>query len=61
MIKQEYLKIRRKTMVKPTTVKITQITVAEFGSMSKQIYGLGDDSQVYWWDAGEHIWVLWAS
>jgi hypothetical protein len=48
-------------MVKQTNVKIIQITVAELGSMSKQIYGLGDDSQVYWWDAGEHIWVLWAS
>ncbi len=46
--------------MKPENVKIINIIMGKLGSMTETIYGLGDDSLVYWWNPADHTWKLWA-
>lgn len=39
---------------------IIQITAASGGS-APQVFGLGDDQQIYYWDNIQHEWRLWTS
>ncbi|KND49981.1 MAG: hypothetical protein AB203_03265 [Parcubacteria bacterium C7867-008] len=41
---------------KPAHVEIINITIQ---SDNRLIYGLGNDSMVYFWDAARHVWILW--
>lgn len=44
--------------MKPENVQIIQIT-CETSNHIRMIYGLGDDSLVYFWRADTHTWEIW--
>lgn len=47
-------------MEKQGSTKIIQISpIQKDDDGSVTIYGLGDDEQVYFWNASKHVWYLW--
>lgn len=52
-------------MEKPEDVTITQITASSVqnarGNPSTNVFGLGSDQRIYYWDNAGHKWTVWAS